>query len=100
MSIAWRQTMCPMTAPWHPYDQAVYPHSRARIFQPTAMKGEVRGGVLRFVILGMMVGVQLDRIAVIVTFAPSVDPVHAHKAMHCTAYPSTRQPLKPGNQKE
>lgn len=25
---------------------------------------------------------------------------NAHKAMHCTAYPSTRQPLKPGSQKE
>ena len=39
------------------------------------MTGEVRGGVLKFVILGTTVDVRLDRIAVIGTFVPSVDPV-------------------------
>ena len=77
--------MCPTTAPWHSYDQAGYHCSHARLFQPTAMKGDVRGGVLRFVILEIMVGVQLDRIAVIVTFVPSVDPVHTKQ---CIAQPT------------
>ena len=64
VSTAWRQTMCVMTAPWHPYDQACCPCSRAWIFQPIVMKGEVRGRVLRFVILGTTVGVLSDHIAI------------------------------------
>ena len=90
MSITWKQTMCPVTAPWHPYDQVGCPRSHAEIFQLTVMKGKVRGGVLRFVILGTTVDVRLDHIAVIFTFAQSADLVHTKQ---CIVQPTLHPPI-------
>ena len=67
--------------------------SQSRTDFPADNDEKGRGGVLRFVILVTTVGVRLDLIAVIV-------PSSVHKAMHCTAYPSACQSLKPENQKE
>ena len=88
MSTAWRQTMSPVTAHWHPYGQVACPRSHAQIFQRIVMTGEVRGGVLKFVILGTTVDVRLDRIAFIGTFVPSVDPVDIKQSIAQPTPPS------------
>ena len=72
---AWRRTICCMSAPWHPYGQAVCPHSHAHISLPTMTKGGVRDRVPKYFIHGAMVGVQLGLTVSIVTCVLSVGPV-------------------------
>ena len=77
--------MYQMNALWHPCNPVVHPHSCAPIFQPTLKRGEVKSRVLRSVILGTMVGVQLDHIAVIVMYVLSVGSAPTKL---CTAQPA------------